>query len=382
MKKRILFINGHLNLGGIERSLVDILRNFDCSKYDVDLMLFQGEGDYRDEISSGINIYSYDVTTTYGPLLQTLWKAFISLSLFQFLYRLATSLGKPLVIMKLFCTPCHKHYDVVISFRPGLSNSIATKCINAHKHISWWHHGEMNLSRAEKQILAEEYRLCDKIVTVSKSCTRMLQQEFPKYVGKFVTIPNMVFTEEILAKSLLYKPVRVNALNIVTVGRLTPEKNTSFCIDIASRLKSQNIPFHWNIIGGGEEYDNLCQKIVRNDVSDFVTLLGPLSNPYPYIANSDIYFHPSLVESQGLTILEAMTLGIPTISVASDGPKEYITNGRNGILIEPSVNEAVIAISQIYSNSSFKEGIVTAGYHTINQFSPKSTITKIEHLID
>ena len=83
MKKRILFINGHLNLGGIERSLVDILRNFDCSKYDVDLMLFQGEGDYRDEISSGINIYSYDVTTTYGPLLQTLWKAFISLSLFQ-----------------------------------------------------------------------------------------------------------------------------------------------------------------------------------------------------------------------------------------------------------------------------------------------------------
>ena len=44
--------------------------------------------------------------------------------------------------------------------------------------------------------------------------------------------------------------------------------------------------------------------------------------------------------------------------------------------------EKVEAISQIYYNPSFKEGIVTAGYHTINQFSPKSTITKIEHLID
>ena len=37
-KKKILFINGHLNAGGVERSLVDVLRHFDYGKYDVDLL--------------------------------------------------------------------------------------------------------------------------------------------------------------------------------------------------------------------------------------------------------------------------------------------------------------------------------------------------------
>ena len=38
MKKKLLFINGHLNVGGVERSLVDLLRNIDYNKYDIDLL--------------------------------------------------------------------------------------------------------------------------------------------------------------------------------------------------------------------------------------------------------------------------------------------------------------------------------------------------------
>ena len=40
-KKRILFINGHLNAGGVERSLVDVLRHMDYTKYAVDLLLLE-----------------------------------------------------------------------------------------------------------------------------------------------------------------------------------------------------------------------------------------------------------------------------------------------------------------------------------------------------
>ena len=43
--KKLLFINGHLNTGGVEKSLLDILQHIDYSQYHVDLLLLEGRGD-------------------------------------------------------------------------------------------------------------------------------------------------------------------------------------------------------------------------------------------------------------------------------------------------------------------------------------------------
>ena len=48
--KSILFINGHMNTGGVEKSLLDILRRLDYGHYNVDLLLLEELGDYADEI--------------------------------------------------------------------------------------------------------------------------------------------------------------------------------------------------------------------------------------------------------------------------------------------------------------------------------------------
>ena len=44
-KKKVLFINGHLNVGGVEKSLTDILRHMDYDQYEVDLLLLEDTGD-------------------------------------------------------------------------------------------------------------------------------------------------------------------------------------------------------------------------------------------------------------------------------------------------------------------------------------------------
>ena len=49
-RKKILFINGHLNVGGIEKSLVDLLNWIDYSRYDIDLLLLEGKGDYVESL--------------------------------------------------------------------------------------------------------------------------------------------------------------------------------------------------------------------------------------------------------------------------------------------------------------------------------------------
>ncbi len=64
--KHILFINGHLNTGGVERSLVDILRHMDYTKYAVDLLLLEDIGDYASELPSEVKVLFRDLHNTYG----------------------------------------------------------------------------------------------------------------------------------------------------------------------------------------------------------------------------------------------------------------------------------------------------------------------------
>lgn len=382
MKKRVLFINGHLNTGGVERSLVDVLRHMDASRYEVDLMLLQGAGEYVHEIPSFVHSYVYDLTGTYGPILQALGLSIKKKSLFLFLYRIAVLMGLSARVIQLFCKPCHKHYDVVISYRTGQSNEIGMSYIHADRRISWWHHGNMNLTGKEKEKLAQQYQQANYIVSVSESCSAMLRSEFPESAQKVVTIPNMLCEDEIIIKSSEYTPPMQNKFNIVTVGRLSSEKNMSFCLEVAARLKAQGMAFHWNIIGEGEEKCWLEQQILEMNIADVVTMLGSLPNPYPYIAASDLYFHPSLVESQGLTILEAMALKTPVIVVVSAGPKEFIESGKNGILIETDSGQAVDAIKWFCGNPAIRNTMIEKGTEIVRQFSPSTIMSKIYGITD
>ena len=56
MKKKILFINGHLNTGGVEKSLLDILTHLDYSKYEVDLLLTEELGDFAPQLPPQVQV--------------------------------------------------------------------------------------------------------------------------------------------------------------------------------------------------------------------------------------------------------------------------------------------------------------------------------------
>ena len=62
MKKRILITNGHMKVGGVEKSLVNLLNAIDYSKYCVDLILFEGTGEYFTDIPKEVNVIICDLT--------------------------------------------------------------------------------------------------------------------------------------------------------------------------------------------------------------------------------------------------------------------------------------------------------------------------------
>ena len=379
--KHILFINGHLNAGGVERSLVDILKHMDYTKYTVDLLLLEDTGDYASELPPEVKVLFRDIHHTYGSFASSIRRCIVAhdwmcLRL-RFLFLLQKFFGACALKRVATILLGKHHYDCVIGFRPGICSDLAAYSVQTDRKITWWHHGEFNVDCAAYGDMCSKMNA---VAVVSQSCKAMLQEKLPELESKLVCIPNMLDAVAIGQKAG-NSPYTGDMLHIVSVGRLAPEKHFENIIPVAKTLRDMGTDFVWHIVGDGPERSQLETLIAENDLKDHVILDGSKTNPYPYMKYADLFVHPSYVESQGLTVLEAMALDVPCVVTKSLGPCEFIEDGVNGLLTEQSpesLAEKVLAIlndkklyQHIKENTKFPE-----------QFSPERVVKQIETMID
>ena len=340
MKKKLLFLNGHLNPGGVEKALVDVLKHLDYSKYEVDLVLFEELGAYLDQIPTDVNVRLADLHNTYGSVASSLFRCVRERDWLCFrlrvLFLMAKYFGGEVLKLARGMLFGKKQYDAAIGFRIGLCTDLVAYAVNSPQKITWWHHGEYNLSKAESEAYRETCRRMSHIIAVSEGCARFLKDYLPEISDKVSVIPNMVPVKEIQEKAELFQPYDCGtALKIVSVGRLSPEKHMENCVYAAKYLLKQGIEdFRWFIVGDGEERDRIEGLVEQHGLNGYVAFTGSQSNPYPYIKNADLFVHPSYVESQGLVVLEAMALGIPCVVTKSLGTCEFLEDEVNCVLTE------------------------------------------------
>lgn len=386
-KKKILFINGHLNAGGVERSLVDVLRHFDYAKYEVDLLLLEGYGDYISEVPKEVNVMMYPLNEASGAFFPTLWRNLVHGRFVLFFYRLLMLLSsiKGNQVMRYARTLFrngNKQYDVVIGYRPNHATTFAAYTFHAKKRLAWWHHGEMNIGGTQRKELGKTYKQMDAVVAVSESSAHIVKETFPDIKEKVLVIPNMLCVEEIRKKAQIDDiKMSSSVCNIVSVGRMSPEKNMAFCVDVALELRDRKFPFHWYMVGDGVEMELIKRKIEENNLTDLFTITGNLPNPYPYIQSADLLFHPSLVESQGLTVLEAMALGTPVVVVESAGLKEFVENGVNGVMIAADMDVAVNMVMKLSVNVHKRKALSDGAQNTVWNYRSETIVSKIEKLL-
>lgn len=235
--KKLLFINGHLNTGGVEKSLLDILKHLDYEKYEVDLLLLEELGDYASEIPAQVHIQLRCLKNTYGSVQSSLLRCIQQGDWFCFRMRLIFLLmkffGQKRISLAQKLLTGNQHYDCVIGFRPGICTQIAAFAVNADRRITWWHHGEINV---EHNSYLETADACDQIAVVSEACRSMLADAFPTLERKLTIVPNMLDVNSACDKAESFQPyAQSDMLHVVTLCRLSPEKHIENAVFAAQK---------------------------------------------------------------------------------------------------------------------------------------------------
>lgn len=382
-KKTLLFVNGHLNTGGVEKSLLDILLHLDYSKYEADLLLTEGLGDYASQLPPQVQVCCRSIEGTYGPLGKVLLQSIRRRDWFTLKMRLI------FLLMRLFGSRCialaknlltgGKEYDCVVGFRRGLCTEIAACAVNANRRITWWHHGSVNVDPEEYLAQTAPF---DQIVAVSEGCRNMLLAAMPSLEDRLVVVHNILDPEMIRTKAAQFRPyAQSDPIHIVSVGGHVPEKHFDNAIRAAKVLKERKLSFRWHLVGDGPLRGELEALARELDVTDCFLFEGNQVNPYPYIQNADLFVHPSYVESFGIVVMEALALGVPCVVTKSAGVMEFIRDGENAVLAEPNPDALTEQVLTVLQNDSLRRHLA-AKARCPEQFLPDVIMRKIDTLLE
>tara|TARA_B100000767_G_scaffold125471_1_gene119616 strand:- start:108 stop:773 length:666 start_codon:yes stop_codon:yes gene_type:complete len=122
---------------------------------------------------------------------------------------------------------------------------------------------------------------------------------------------------------------------IFAAGRLTKQKNFSYLIDEFSTFLQNNKDFILLILGDGEERSKLEKQIIKKKLQTNVYLIGHVNNVFKYFKKGEVFVLSSLWEEVGFVMVEAALTNLFVISSnCPNGPKEFLSDGRYGILFE------------------------------------------------
>lgn len=145
-------------------------------------------------------------------------------------------------------------------------------------------------------------------------------------------------------------------LNLLTVGRLVPQKGYDILLEAAELIDAANLSngFVWRIIGDGPLLSDIKRSIEVKELAGKVELLGLRENPYPYIAACDVFVQTSRYEGKSVVLDEAKALCRPIVVTDYPTAKDSITNGVNGIICAMNGNGVADAVLRLSDSDSLK----------------------------
>ncbi len=181
--------------------------------------------------------------------------------------------------------------------------------------------------------------------------------------------------EEILSKHSINKDDKI----IIFVGRINKEKNIHLLIEHLTPFLIENKNYKLLLIGKGREEKRVRRFIKQYGLGKQIILIGavPWEEMYYYYRISDVFASISRSEVYPMTVIEALTAGIPAVLINDPIYKDVIVQGKNGFLID-NYEDIYKYIQKIIGNEKELQTFKRYTQETSITFSSSFFIEKIE----
>lgn len=171
---------------------------------------------------------------------------------------------------------------------------------------------------------------------------------------------------------------------IISVGRLTYQKNFEALVDVAEIVLKHNSGYTWDIYGSGEDEEKLKKKIEEKKLVGKLNLKGQSDKLYELYNDYCLMVMTSRYEGFPMSLIEGLACNLPLISFdIPTGPNEIIKNEQNGYLIEPfKVTEMAEKILQLLANSELRIHFSNNSNMYIDQFNIDFILSKWYKLLN
>ncbi|PMM86134.1 glycosyltransferase [Vibrio breoganii] len=206
-----------------------------------------------------------------------------------------------------------------------------------------------------------DFVIANSVDTKNDICKfRSVKKEKVRVIDNPVLFGNPLKDKEVLP------PLNENKnshFRLVSVGRLTYQKNHLFTLSVAKYLKERGYDFLLDIYGEGEEEDALMEYISQNGLHNYVSLKGYATNVLNVLSNYDLFILSSRWEGFGNVIVESLSRGLPVLSSdCPGGPSAILTDNKLGRLSTLCVQNYVNLIVELIESDTHTKRLFRVNY--------------------
>ncbi len=355
MLMKILFCLGSMNKGGAERVVAN-LSNLFSQKYDVSIVITSSDLSAY-SLSDNIRLYHLDDKKNNDNFIAKNIKRSIKL-------RKILKDIKP---------------DIILSFlpEPTFRLMVSKIFIKMKVIISVRNDPNIEYNNFVKKLLVKLlYSKADGFVFQTEDAKKWFSN---KIQSKSIIIPNPINDIYLVDR---YTGKRKD--EIVTVGRLTEQKNHYLLIDSFKEIHDEYPSLKLKIIGDGNLKNDLINYTKNKKLENSVFFKGNVENVKDEIYKSKIFVLSSDYEGMPNALMEAMALGIPCISTNCPigGPKFLINNNINGVLVEVNNKDMMVkAIKKVLLNADLANKISANSNKDMKKYNSVAISEKWEKYI-
>lgn len=206
---------------------------------------------------------------------------------------------------------------------------------------------------------------CDKVFVLSVLTKRHLEKKFN--FKNTMVISNGVKSIYPLFSNFQFNPSNKKPIKFLIIGSLSYRKGIDIFLEAISRIDNDLLNFEINIIGDGNQKSNLNELINSLRLTSKVNFLGEMDDVYPYLYSTDFYVLPSREEGLPMSVLEAMSIGVPSILSLVGAIPEAISRDAF-IPVYPNVESMLGVLNNLFS---FKFDIKSISSKSVDEFQDK-----------